>query len=310
MKTSLSQTFIKTGLIAGFSFGIAVAPVPRGVAAQNDNTTEKLKTSGAVSNRGLAVDGQKSCMQVPDSSSFHAISNAITLEARCLANSFYPFRGSVNSILRKNIKAGAENFFLRIRNMDGPRLVEVGLGSQLGVLQAPSEIQTNQWYHLAGTYDGVTVTVYVNGVKIKSEPISGNLTIDSSDLVIGKGDPEFSSGEYFHGVLDEVRVWNVARSPEEIQAAMNKPLTGKEKGLVAYWNFDDGTAKDLSGHANHGRLEGNARTMEVPRADISPAKPQTGAASQAVTEGLTVEKRVEVLENLWRNLSEIYPALE
>ncbi|HEY5912597.1 MAG TPA: S41 family peptidase [Verrucomicrobiae bacterium] len=310
MKRNSIHSCVKPALIAGLAAGIVSASLAQGVAAQTKETAGTSRTGGGAVNRGLALDGENAWLQVLGSASFHTLSNAITLEARCLAYSFYPARGSVNSILRKNVKAAAENFFLRIRNLDGPRLVEMGVGSELGVLPAQTEIRTNQWYHLAGTYDGRTVTVYVNGVQIRSEPKSGVLTIDDSDLVIGKGDPEFSGGEFFHGVLDEIRVWNVARSGAEIQSAMNKPLTGKEKGLVAYWNFDDGTAKDLSGHGNNGRLEGSARIVETPRPTISPIKTQTGAAGESRAEALTAEKRVEIVESLWQNLSEIYPALE
>ena len=46
---------------------------------------------------------------------------------------------------------------------------------------------------------------------------------------------------------------------------MNTSLTGKEHGLVAYWNFDDGTARDLSPHGNHGQLRQGARIEEAPR---------------------------------------------
>ncbi|MCL5280335.1 MAG: hypothetical protein M1376_10560 [Planctomycetes bacterium] len=61
-------------------------------------------------------------------------------------------------------------------------------------------------------------------------------------------------------MLDEIRLWNVARSPEEIRAALNTPLTGKEPGLVAYWDFDD-AAKDKSGHGNDGVLGPNVQTL-------------------------------------------------
>ena len=122
-------------------------------------------------------------MQVADFPAIHTISNAVTLEAWCLAYSFYPNPGSVNSILRKNLGAGAENFFLRVRNTDGPRLVEMGLGSQLGALQAPAEIKPNQWYHLAGTYDGSTLTVYLNGVKIKSQPRAHSRVLGSGGVI-------------------------------------------------------------------------------------------------------------------------------
>lgn len=309
MRRNLFQTFVKRALVIGFSFAMAHAPLLRGVAAEKQDATSKTKSSGGGGNSVLTLDGEKGFMEVADSPSFHTISNALTLEACCLARSFYPNRGSVNSILRKNVQANAENFFLRVRNLDGPHLIEMGLG-EVGTLQVSVDLKTGQWYHLAGTFDGNVVSVYLNGVKLKSEPMSGQLTIDSAAIVIGRGDPEFSSGEYFDGMLDEIRVWNVARSPAEIQAALNKPLTGKERGLVAYWNFDDGTAKDLSGHNNSGRLQGTAQITEAARPPVSPAKVKTGEADQAESEKLTPEKRVEVLEALWRNLSEIYPALE
>jgi carboxyl-terminal processing protease len=310
MKPNLIPKVIKTAFIAVWLCGIAGALLSRGNAAQNENATEISKSSHAATNQVLILDGGKDFLRVADATALHTISSSITLEARCLAHSFYPNRGSVNSILRKNVEAGAENFFLRIRNTDGPRLVELGLGSQLGLLQAPAELKTNQWYHLVGTYDGSTATVYLNGVKISSKPLSGNVSIDSSDLIIGKGDPEFSSGEYFDGMLDEIRVWNRPRTAAEIEATMNKTLTGKEAGLVAYWNFDDGSANDVSGHGCNGRLEGNARISKVAPPNIAPATVQRGGAVTSSTERLAPEKRIEVLETLWRNLNETYPTLE
>ncbi len=113
------------------------------------------------------------------------------------------------------------------------------------------------------------------------------MTIDKADLFIGKGDPEYSSGEYFHGQFDEIRLWNVARSEKEIRDAMNNRLTGKEKGLVAYWNFDDGTANDLTANGNHGLsplvvssskpdAKTAAETAVKPKHVSSPARKQSG----------------------------------
>ncbi len=262
-------------------------------------------------NRALSLDGATASVAVAESPSLHAFANALTLEAWVRPSSFYPTPGSVNSILRKNVKAGAENFFLRIRNTEGPSLVEFGLGPQLGVMGAACEMRTNQWCHLAATYDGQTAAVLVNGSVIGSKRTSGSLMIDASELVIGRGDPEYSSGEYFHGVLDEIRVWNVARSPAQIGTAMKGPLTGKEAGLVAYWNFDDGTPADFAGHGNTGRLQGNARFVEVPRpATLAGVGAGSRTADQTRSENLTLDPRLAVVEALWRSLSQIYPALE
>ena len=68
---------------------------------------------------------------------------------------------------------------------------------------------------------------------------------------------------YFKGKMDEVRIWNIARTEAEIQASMNTSLTGNEAGLVGYWNFDDGTAKDLTANGNDGEFKGDAKTIET-----------------------------------------------
>lgn len=230
-------------------------------------------------NRVLSLDGQGDCMRVADSQSLQSFTDAITIEVWLKASSFYAEDGSVNSIIRKNVIPGAENFLLRFRNMDGSPCVQMGLG-EIGTLGAPSEFALNKWHHVAGTYDGRTITVLVNGLAIASQSASGRLRIDPSDLYAGKGDPTFSSGEYFHGEFDEIRIWSVARSQEQIRAALNAPLTGKEAGLLAYWNFDDGTAKDLSGHGNDGLLSGDARIAESPRTASVAA--QEGQANKLV----------------------------
>ncbi len=259
-------------------------------------------------NRVLALDGKSGYMRVAHSDSLGSFTNAITIEAWFKASSFYTGQGNVNCIIRKNVSAGAENFFVRFRILDGKPLVEMSPGAQIGVLRAPHEFAAGTWYHLAGIYNGSTITILVNGGRIKSERLPGPMYMDESDLFIGKGDPEFSFGEYFSGTLDEVRIWNVARSQEEIRAAMNTSLTGQELGLVAYWNFDDGTAKDVSRHGNDGTIHENARIMESAR----PTAPvlQDQAAEPAKAQELTTEKRLEVLEALWSRLNEIYPALE
>jgi len=218
----------------------------------------------ATVNRVLSLDGKDDCVRIADSKSFHSLTNAITIETWLKASSFYADNGAVNSVIRKNVAPNSENFFIRFRNVDGRPMLEMSVGYDIETLRVPYEFDTGKWYHLAGTYDGSAMTVSVNGVTILSRKVSGSLYIDESDLFIGRGDPEFSFGEYFHGVLDEIRIWNVARSQKEIQTAMNTTLTGKEQGLVAYWNFDDGTAKDVSPHSNDGTTSGDAQIVESP----------------------------------------------
>jgi hypothetical protein len=61
----------------------------------------------------------------------------------------------------------------------------------------------------------------------------------------------------FDGDIDEVRIWNLARTPADIQAAMNVRLSGTLGGLVAYYRLNDGsgqTVTDSSGNARNALL--------------------------------------------------------
>lgn len=278
-----------------------------GESSGSGKSSDPATAAESAANRVLNLDGQASYVRVADSQSLHSFTNAMTIEAWFKPSSFYTSHGNVNSIIRKNVSAGAENFFLRFRIVGGQPMAAMSPGGRIGVLRAPHEFRTGKWYHLAGIYDGRAITLLVNGGRINSERVSGPMYIDQSDLFIGKGDPEFSFGEYFHGALDEIRIWNVARSQEEIQAAMNTTLTGKEKDLVAYWNFDDGTARDVSGHGNDGHVHEGAQIVESARPTAPISEEQTTEPAMAE---LTAEERLEVLEALWSNLNRIYPALE
>ncbi len=273
-------------------------------------STEPTRPGGLAVNRVLRLDGQSGYLQVGDTESLRSFTNAITVEVLVKASSFYPGKGNVNSIIRKNVAASEESFFLRFRTVDGKPAVEMTPGSHIGVLQAPYDFATDKWYHLAGTCDGSAMTVFVNGARIKSQRCSGQMYIGNADLLIGKGDPEFSFGEYFHGVVDEIRLWNVARSEKEIRASMNSSLTGKEKGLVAYWNFDGGTAVDLSVHGNQGRVHEGARIVQSPRPAVVPEKESEEPAVGEESRELTTPERLKVLDALWTKLSEVYPVLE
>jgi len=116
---------------------------------------------------------------------------------------------------------------------------------------------TDQWVHIAMVWDGTDVLVYVNGVlKITSAGSGGTgmLATGTSSLYIGCNP---TNNQCFNGIFDELRVWNVARSATDIMNNYNKPLTGSETGLVAYYKFDEtsGTTTadsvTASGHTAH-----------------------------------------------------------
>src|SRR5262249_38964925 len=82
-------------------------------------------------------------------------------------------------------------------------------------------LAANAWTHLAETYDGTALRLYVNGAPAGTQALSGSLLTSANPLQIG-GDSIF--GQYFAGLIDEVRVYNVALSAAQIQADMNTPI--------------------------------------------------------------------------------------
>ena len=85
----------------------------------------------------------------------------------------------------------------------------------------PSASPVGAWTHVALTYNGSQLRLYVNGVQVASGAASGAIQSSTSPLWIGGNQPY---GEYFKGLIDDVRVYNRALTPAEIQTDMTTPL--------------------------------------------------------------------------------------
>jgi concanavalin A-like lectin/glucanase superfamily protein len=92
-----------------------------------------------------------------------------------------------------------------------------------------SSVQLFTWYHVATTYDGHVLTLYVNGRLDGSMPADGPLVITSVPVIIGMSGGTPTSN--FQGLIDEPRIYNRALSATEIQAIFNAGSAGKCKGV-------------------------------------------------------------------------------
>ena len=119
----------------------------------------------------------------------------------------------------------------------------------------------------------------------------------------------------FVGFIDEVRIWNVARTEAEIRADMNTELTGNEPGLVAYWKFDelslrgkDGIVPDMSPNKNAGRLMGSAKLGPYTRPIFENSRPeQLTQAAAAYESALQLEPN---FYELYSSLAQIHKQSE
>nr|MCS5653945.1 LamG domain-containing protein [Candidatus Neomarinimicrobiota bacterium] len=121
---------------------------------------------------------------------------------------------------------------------------------------ATDVISTPGWYHVAVTFDGSDYKLFVNGSEVKNSSVAAGISPINT--------PVKYIGTYFQGKLDEVRIWNIARTESEINNDMNKRLTGSETNLVAYYPMDingDYQLIDLSSNQNHGVIK-NADVMQ------------------------------------------------
>jgi uncharacterized repeat protein (TIGR01451 family) len=107
----------------------------------------------------------------------------------------------------------------------------------------PNVLHREAWNHIATTYDGNSLQVFVNGVNVSTTSAASNSVTTPELFPIShayfKSTNSSSDSQRGAGAIDEVRVWNVARTQEEIQEAMLSQLDSEEAGLVAYWTFDN-----------------------------------------------------------------------
>jgi uncharacterized delta-60 repeat protein len=121
-------------------------------------------------------------------------------------------------------------------------------------------VPVDTWTHVAVTYDNGQVRAYIDGHLVHSATAAGTIGdayAAMNDLTIGGR--QNATDQRFVGLIDEVRVWNIARSAAEIDAAHAQSLVGNEAGLMGYWRFDEAsgpTAADASGNGNDGTLGG------------------------------------------------------
>jgi len=104
-----------------------------------------------------------------------------------------------------------------------------------------SGLQLYQWHHFAMVYDGNFLRLYHNGIDVGNVLASG--TISSASQTFFIGDMIFQGYHFYHkGKIDEVSLWNVALTPDEVWEIYNCAIDPASPGLLLYYKFDQGVA--------------------------------------------------------------------
>lgn len=154
--------------------------------------------------------------------------NYITLEAW-----IYPteWKNAMYIISTEGTQSG-----YKLQCPSGKPTFQIGNGTSVFSIAATTAINLNQWTHVAASFDGAKMKLYVNGLMVVQKDLIYKIVDNGVNFRIGEGS-KFTS-RTFKGRIKEVRIWDHALTDADITASLTNKLTGTEPGLTAYWPFN------------------------------------------------------------------------
>ena len=210
-----------------------------------------------ISDFALEFDGIDDFVRIEDFNNSLDLT-AFTIECWVRINT----RGRIHQLVAKDAEGESplvnSNYTFDILSDDKLRIVFENENQDNQEIFGETPLEVGKFYHVAATFNAQThaLSLYLNGV-LEAGPVvvNGNPNRQNQPLRIGTG-YEGGPRTTTHGIIDEVRIWNIARTPAQIQANMHTSLQGNEPGLVGYWRFDEGEGQavhDASPFGNHGQ---------------------------------------------------------
>jgi hypothetical protein len=176
--------------------------------------------------QAFSFNGTSAHIEVPDSPSLNP-TNQITIDTWVKTSS--DSRQGLVSKLNQSFSSPDGSYDLTIVNAS---LVEFFVNGA-GYLRPAASVCDGQWHHLAGTYDGNTMSLYVDGALAGSTSASGAITQSTRPLYLGAELRDNADSGFLNGQLDEVEIFNVALSGNQIAAIYDAGSGGKCKPATA-----------------------------------------------------------------------------
>ncbi|MEX0856612.1 MAG: LamG-like jellyroll fold domain-containing protein [Balneolaceae bacterium] len=161
-----------------------------------------------------------------------------------------------NILLSRTDQENADKLkFWLYKNPDFRNQIYFSVNSKVVSVNSLDVVEGN-WIHVAGTYDGNTLKIFLNGELIRSENYETTLSLTDSDLHIG-GKPSYLKNEKgFDGVMDDIRLYNYALPDSAIKSSYDLEIGRRfEKQEIAYLPFN-GSAIDSSHNRNNTEVIG------------------------------------------------------
>jgi hypothetical protein len=214
---TITSTPSPTGIVAAFGFeeGTGTATVDSSGSGNNGTLSNATWSTAGRFGNALSFNGTNAMVNVADSSSLD-VTTAMTVEAWVRPTALSGWQ----TVVLKEVAGGL--IYSLYSNSDASRpstWIRHG-GSERG-LNGTAALAVNTWTHLAVTYDGANVRLYVNGAQVASRAQTGAINTSTGALRIGGN---VIWGEYFSGLIDEVRIYSRALTAAQIQADMTTPV--------------------------------------------------------------------------------------
>ncbi|MBN2801303.1 MAG: hypothetical protein JXX28_19335 [Deltaproteobacteria bacterium] len=180
---------------------------------------------------------------VSDSTALH-LSGAHTLEAWFKTTAG---ESSENAVIGKHSGGYGNGWFLGFNSYTAtPYAAQYYVTSDR--ITGGVSLNDGAWHHLAGTWDGARSILYVDGVEVGRRS-HGAFAHNSLPVMIGG----YGAGANYEGLLDEVRLWSVARSASDLASSKDAPLSGMEAGLEVWYDFNGGSGQIVEDRSPNGR---------------------------------------------------------
>ncbi len=178
-----------------------------------------------------------------------------------------------------NTQANRSAILLTAENYPAGSLTSFNIRSNEGISDVISNTapEYGDWHHYAGVLSADSLYLYMDGelvsTGVNNQTGVFDYSIDHMDLGRHYHSINWHAG-YFYGYMDDLKVWSVARTAEQIQTDMHTQILETDSTLIGYYNFDSEFVEDLSGYGNHGALW-NGASIEI--ANLNPgACPMNG----------------------------------
>jgi len=158
--------------------------------------------------RGMQFDGLNDYIYIPSINS-----TQITFSAWVYAT--LPSAAVERIIAEKWFTPTASQSWLLDIQTDNRLLFKLRTDTTTSDVYTTAPISFNQWFHVTITYDGITQSIYINGILNNSSPLAGSIQQTPTNIFIGTYDASF---DFFNGTIDEVRIWNRSLTQAEINA--------------------------------------------------------------------------------------------